>query len=104
MHRDVAPDRKVDPTDVSDAQFSNWADSLYLPTSRRFAIVAPCAVFTDRRPDSPLAGGPDGGQTQLAPGDVVNVGQLQDGWFWVSDGPNTAPGIGFIPQSYARPL
>lgn len=104
MHRDVAPDRKIDMTNVSDAQFENWADQLYLPTSRLYAIVAPCAVFTDRRPDSPLAGGPNNGQTWLDVDDLINVGQLQDGWYWVSDSPESEPGIGFIPQSYARPV
>lgn len=103
MHRDVAPDRKIDMTNVSNSQFAAWADALYLPTSRRYTVVSPCAVLCDRRPDAPLAGGPDSGQTWLAAGDVVNVGQIQDGWLWVSDGPNTEPGIGFVPSSYARP-
>jgi hypothetical protein len=104
MHRTVAPSRKIDMTNVSDAQFANWADSLYIPASRRYVIVAPSAVFTDRRPDSPLAGGMDSGQTQLQPGDVINVGQIQDGWLWVSDNEHNPPGIGFLPESYARPL
>ena len=104
MHRDIAPDRKIDMTNVSDAQFHNWADALYIPASRKYQIVAPCAVFTDRRPDSALAGGPDSGQTWLDVGDVINVGQIQDGWLWCSDSEHTAPGIGFLPASYARAL
>lgn len=103
MHRHIAPGRKIDMTNVSDAQFTNWANALYIPASRRYTVLAPSAVFTDRRPDSALASGPDGGHTHLEVGDVINVGQIQDGWLWVSDGPNTAPGIGFLPSSYARP-
>lgn len=103
MHRDVAPDRKIDMTNVSDAQFSAWADALFLPTRRLYTIVSPCAVLCDRRPDAELAGGPDSGQTWLDVGDMVNVGNIQDGWLWVSDGPESDPGIGFICSSYARP-
>ena len=96
--------RKIDMTNVSHAQFENWANAFYVPASVRYQIIAPCAVFTDRRVDSPLAGGPDNGQTQLMPGDVINVGQLQDGWLWVSDSEHNPPGIGFLPVSYARKL
>jgi hypothetical protein len=103
MHRQIAPDRKIDPTDVSDAQFAAWADALYIPASRRYQVVAPSAVFTDRRPDSALASGPDSGMTWLDVGDIIQVGQIKDGWLWVSDGEHTPPGIGFLPQSYARP-
>lgn len=104
MHRDVAPDRKIDMTNVSDNQFHNWADALYLPVSRRYVVTSPCAIFTDRRPDAPLAGGPNNGQTWLDEGDVINVGQIQDGWYWCSDSEATPPGIGFLPASYARAL
>jgi len=69
----------------------------------RLVITAPCAVFTARSPDAPLAGGPDSGQTWLSPGDEVQVGDKRDGWYWISDRPDTDPGIGFIPVSYGRP-
>jgi hypothetical protein len=106
QHRYVAPTRRSDMTNVSDAQFENWATSLFVAASRRYQVTSPCAIFTDRRVDAPLSDGPDGGQTQtwLDVGDVINVGQIQDGWLWVSDSETTPPGIGFLPSSYARPL
>ena len=76
----------------------------YAAPYARWQIIAPCAVFTSRAPDSPLATGPDNGQTHLAPGDIINVGDTQSGWLWVSDSESTPPGIGFVPASYARPL
>jgi hypothetical protein len=104
QHRQVAPDRKIDMTNVSDAQFENWANAFYVPASRRFQIIAPCAIFTDRRPDAPLAEGPDFGMVWLEVNDVINVGQLKDGWLWVSPNEHEPPGIGFLPASYARPI
>lgn len=97
-------DRKKDPTNWPHSEFIAWRDATLAaaPAYVPYTILSPCSVFTDRRPDAPLAGGPDSGITILVPGDTVNVGQLKDGWLWVSDGPNTAPGIGFIPSSYAR--
>lgn len=98
--------RKTDPTNWPHAEFIAWRDSALSPAPayHQYRVVAPCAVFTSRSPAAPLAGGPDGGQTHLAAGDVINMGQEQDGWLWVSDSPTTAPGIGFIPSSYARPV
>lgn len=99
-------DRKTDPTNWSHSDFITWRDSVLapVPTYRPYTVLAPCAVFTSRDPASPLAGGSEHGQTQLAIGDVINVGDVQSGWLWVSDSPTTAPGIGFIPSSYAKPV
>lgn len=74
------------------------------PAIRAYVVLAPCAVLTARAPNAPLASGPSSGQTQLQPGTVINVGDVTAGWLWVSDGPTSAPGIGFIPASYARPM
>jgi hypothetical protein len=76
----------------------------YATVYARWKVLAPCAVFTAPDPDSPLAGGPDDGMTTLAPGAVINVGQQQDGWLHVAPNATDPPGIGFLPQSYARPL
>jgi hypothetical protein len=103
QHRQVAPDRKIDMTNVSNEQFENWANAFYVPASRRYQVTAPCAVFQSRAPDAPLADGMDDGQTQLMPGDYMNVGDIRDGWLWVSPNEHDPPGIGFIPSSYARP-
>jgi N-acetylmuramoyl-L-alanine amidase-like protein len=99
-------DRKHDPTNWPHADFIAWRDSVLAPAPayRPYQVIAPCAVFTSRSPNAPLAGGPDSGQTWLAPGDIINMGHEQDGWLWVSDSPTTEPGIGFIPASYARPV
>lgn len=71
----------------------------------RYMVTSPCAVSTARAPDGGLAGGPDGdGQTWLAAGDVINVGDVQAGWLWVSPNEIEPPGIGFIPSDYARAL
>jgi hypothetical protein len=102
--------RKKDPTNWPHADFIAWRDATLAPPPpyRPYTVLAPCAVFTSRDPAAPLAGGPDSGQTWLDVGDVVNVGTgeggVQNGWLWVSDGPTTEPGIGFIPSSYARPI
>lgn len=69
------------------------------PPYRPYRLIAPCAPLTARSPSAPLAAG-----VVFAAGDVVNVGDVTDGWLWVSDKPTTAPGIGFIPSGYARPL
>jgi hypothetical protein len=99
-------DRKRDPTNWPHADFIAWRDRVLAatPTYPQYEIIAPCAVFTSRDPASPLASGPDNGQTRLDVRDVINVGDVQDGWLWVSDSATTAPGIGFLPASYARPL
>lgn len=98
--------RKKDPTNWPHSEFIAWRDATLTPAPayRPYRVVAPCAVFTSRAPDAPLASGPDDGQTQLAVGDIINVGQQQDGWLWVSDNATTAPGIGFLPSSYADPV
>jgi hypothetical protein len=83
---------------------TDWAKIVQLANGvMKYAIVAPCSVFTSRSPTAPLAPGPSNGQTQLAPGTIVNLGDITDGWGWVSDGPNTEPGIGFLPMSYLKP-
>lgn len=66
-----------------------------------YILISPCTPLTARSPSAPLASG-----VVFAAGDRVNVGPegTQDGWLWVSDKPDTAPGIGWIPSSYARPL
>ncbi len=63
----------------------------------QYQIIAPCAVFQSRNPDGLLAAGPEDGQTRLTVGDIISVGDITDGWLWISSG------IGFIPESYARP-
>jgi hypothetical protein len=74
------------------------------PKYRPYIVTAPCAVLTARAPNAPLAGGSTDGQARLAPGTLINVGDVTQGWLWVSDGPDTIPGIGFIPAAYARPV
>jgi hypothetical protein len=76
----------------------------YATVYQRWAVRAPCAVFTAPDPDSPLASGPDNGQTWLAPGAIINVGQAKDGWLHVAPNATDPPGIGFLPSSYARPV
>lgn len=63
-----------------------------------YVLISPCTPLTARHPSAPLAG------AVFAAGDTVNVGVegSLDGWLWVSDRPDTAPGIGWIPSSYAR--
>jgi len=100
---DSAQWRKSDPNDWSDQDFYAWRGQLAtVHTWPRYTVRAPCAVLTDRRPDAPLAGGNEQGQTQLMPGDVINVGDVTNGWLWVSPDEQSAPGIGFIPSSYAQ--
>jgi hypothetical protein len=98
--------RKTDPTNWSHADFIAWRDSVLAPAPVYIAyrVAAPCAVLQSRAPDSPLAIGPDFGMTWLEVDEIVNVGDLQDGWAWVSDSQHTEPGIGFIPSSYLRPI
>lgn len=104
-HLDIAipRGRKTDPAGLP---WPAFADSLYLdspPTLYpRYVVTSPCAIFTSRSPSAPLASGPDNGQTHLAPGDIVNVGDVTDGWLWVSPNASDPPGIGFVPASYAR--
>lgn len=104
-HRRVAQNAgrtdKFDPTDWDDTSFYAWTATLRPAAQwRQFEVVAHGTVVTDRRPDAPLAAGP----VHLAPGTIVNVGDVRDGWLWISPDANTDPGIGFYPQSYARPL
>lgn len=94
--------RKSDPTDWPDDKFKKWIASLYAPQFVPYRVVSPCAVFTARDPASPLAGGPDDGQTWLDVGDVITVGDVTGGWLWISPNTTDPPGIGFIPQSYAK--
>jgi len=75
-----------------------------VPSYIKYRILAPCAVFTSRDPAAPLAPGPNHGQTWLAPNDIVNVGDLTDGWLWISPNAIDPPGIGFIPNAYADPV
>lgn len=70
----------------------------------RYRVIAPCAALTARAPDAPLAGGPDGGLTTFAPDALINVGDVTNGWLWVSPDEQHDPGIGYIGASYARPL
>lgn len=70
----------------------------------RYVVISPCAVFRSRSPDGGLASGPDSGQTWLAPGGIVNVGDVTDGYLWCSPNEHDPPGIGFIPSDYARPV
>lgn len=70
----------------------------------RYRIIAPCAALQARAPDSPLAVGPDSGQTRFAPDDIINVGDATNGWLWVSPNEQLDPGIGYIGASYARPV
>lgn len=76
----------------------------YVTVYPRYTVISPCAVLTSRAPDAPLSSGPDDGQTQFDVGDKINVGDVTDGWLWVSDNETNPPGIGFIPSSYAKPL
>lgn len=106
-HRWVATPagRKQDPTDWNDAELDAWIASLYTPTVVRYTVVSPCAIFTARDPSSPLAGGPNDGQTWLEVGDSINgEAQPQDGWVWCSPNATDPPGIGFLPVAYVRPI
>jgi N-acetylmuramoyl-L-alanine amidase len=77
----------------------------YQTVYMRYVVTSPCAVLTDRQPGAPLANGPDNGQTWLAPGDTINVGDTQGDWLWCSPpNVNKPPGLGFVPSSYARPV
>jgi hypothetical protein len=98
--------RKTDPTNWTHAEFIAWRDTVLAPapTYHRYQVIAPCAIFTARAPDSPLAMGPDNGQTWLDVDDIINVGDVAQGWLWCSPNEHDMPGIGFIPQSYARML
>ena len=105
VHRDCMPGRTCPGKYLTSAQIR--AD-LNKPAPRptptpvaRYQLVSPCIPLTARSPSAPLATG-----VVFAAGDVVNVGAegTQDGWLWVSDRPTTAPGIGWIPSSYARKL
>lgn len=69
------------------------------PAPLLWQIVAPCIPLTARAGDSPLAA-----TDALAPGDVVQVGDVTNGWAWISDRADTPPGIGFVPISYLRPI
>lgn len=98
-------DRKKDPTDWPHGEFIAWRDARLLdaPAYVPYRIIAPCAIVTSRSGAAPLAGGPDNGMTWLEPGNIINVGDLTDGWYWVSDKPDLPPGAGFILQCYAVP-
>lgn len=70
------------------------------PAWRKYRIREATTVLTARAGDAPLAPGP----CRLAPGQIVNVGDVTNGWLWVSDRETTAPGIGFILAAYAEAL
>jgi hypothetical protein len=76
----------------------------YATEYMRFVATSPCAVLTAPAPNAPPAEGPNEGQTWIAPGDWINVGDTSNGWLWVGP-PNEdkAPGLGFVPGAYARP-
>jgi hypothetical protein len=97
QHRDIAPDRKIDMTDISNANFNAWADSLFIPASAAYRFRFAQVVFTDRRADSPLALGPDDGAEVFNAGEVVQIGDITDGWGWINTG------IGFVPMSVIAP-
>lgn len=98
MHRQIAPDRKIDPTDVSDAQFKAWADRLFIPAAVPYRFRFDQAVFTDRRADAPLAQGPDDDAFVFYAGNEVMIGDITDGWGWINTG------IGFVPMSVIAPV
>jgi N-acetyl-anhydromuramyl-L-alanine amidase AmpD len=100
-HLDVAlpKGRKTDPAGFP---WTQWKQALAMPPTSPpgdlapYVLTSPCTPFTARSPSAPLAG------VVLQAGNIVNVGDVRDGWLWISDRPDTAPGIGFIPVSYAR--
>jgi hypothetical protein len=106
VHNECMPGRTCPGRHLNPKQLrADLAAPMPAPTAvHRYLVTAPCAVLTARSPSAPLAGGSANGQTQLQPGTLINVGDVTAGWLWVSDGPTTAPGIGFIPASYARPV
>jgi hypothetical protein len=104
-HADLDPTRKRDPYKLSVQEMERWAAQYVSPVPppsappppvARYTLIAPCVPLTARSPSAPLAAG-----VVFAAGDVVQVGDIQGGWLWVSDRADTAPGIGFIPSSYA---
>lgn len=107
MHRQVAIPygRKADPTDVSDQQFSAWADRLFAPAPPAYwpiVILGPCTILQGPSPTAPMASGPNNGHTWLGAGVTVNCDQVNNGWAHVSDSPFTSPGIGFICEAYQQ--
>lgn len=111
-HRDIAipRGRKTDPAGFLWDAFKRevYAPVEPLPPTEPapagripYVLISPCSPLTARSPSAPLAGG-----KVFAFGDRVNVGMegTRDGWLWVSDTPDTDPGIGWIPEAYARPL
>lgn len=71
-----------------------------VPTIRRYIVREACTVLTARSGNALLAPGP----TRLVPGTIINVGDVRDGWLWVSDAADQPPGIGFILAAYAEPI
>lgn len=63
------------------------------PLTSRYRLKADQVVFTDRRPDAPLASGPDDGMTIKRRGEEIVIGDITIGWAW------DATGIGFLPLS-----
>jgi len=76
----------------------------YATVYAQYMVTSPCAVSMSRTPDGGLAGGPDNGQTWLDVGDIINIGDVTNGWLWCSPNEHDKPGIGFIPADYARPV
>jgi N-acetylmuramoyl-L-alanine amidase-like protein len=103
-HKDISPVERANcPGPFVD--FAATAKDANGPApARHYEIIAPCAVLTNRAPDASLASGPDDGQTRLGVGTRINVGDVTAGWLWIAPNTTDAPGIGFIPAAYARPL
>lgn len=102
-HRHISPITKANcpGPNVNYAQLAQAANGTPPPRPQigRYVLVSPCTPFTARNPSAPLAQG-----VVFSAGDIVQVGQTQDGWAWVSDKADTAPGIGFLPLSYLKVL
>lgn len=108
-HRDCMPGRTC-PGDAAYADLLRFRDDLAVVLAFRvgptpeapypYIVRSPCAVLTDRKPDAPLAAGPDNGMRVLLPGERVNIGDITLGWAWIKTGPGRLDGPGFVPLSY----
>jgi hypothetical protein len=63
------------------------------PMLGRYAFHVPQAAFTSRNPGAQLAAGPTNGATVFNAGDVVEIGDITEGWGWIRSG------IGFVPMA-----
>lgn len=112
-HRDCMPGRTC-PGDAAYAALPRLRDDLALvlafragPTPdvpRPYRVRVECAALTDRRPDAPLAAGPDDGLWIAHEGAQVAVGDITAGWAWIKTGPGRLDGPGFVPLSYLEPV